>query len=282
VTAAAPPFRLSPRVQPAEAARAVALAQLDYALHGLERGDAEAIHEARKACKKLRALLRLIRPFLGRAYRSENTRLRDVGRKLSRGREAHVLVETADAIFGGDDRLDELAERIRQRPHPATAVSLREARTLLHAARERAAEWPIRQLSAGSLIVGLVLGYRRARQGWHTARRHPSAPLAFHEWRKAAKYHGYQSALVGPLWPEARSRARRLDKLSDLLGEHHDLHVLTVALRRLQPGLGSDELLALARGRIRERQHALAAASLELGALLFRHKPLEWLEAGAR
>src|SRR5260370_7407926 len=43
----------------------------------------EAIHEARKSIKKVRALLRLVRPELGEFYESESARLRDAVRKLS-------------------------------------------------------------------------------------------------------------------------------------------------------------------------------------------------------
>jgi CHAD domain-containing protein len=280
VTRSAPKFELNPRLRPAGAARAVALAQLDHALHGLAHGDPDAVHEARKVCKKLRALLRLVRPFLGRAYRAENARLRDVGRALSQGREAAVLVETADALFGSDDALEPLAERIRERPHPETGVSLRDAQQLLQTERRRVAEWPVRELSAGSLMAGLLGGYRRARAAYRQARRGPTA-LALHEWRKQAKYHGYQSALVSPLWPDARTRVDRLKKLSDLLGHHHDLHVLAMLLRRQGATLGSAALLKKARRKISGAQREDAQGAFKLGKLLFGQRPLAWLAVPA-
>jgi CHAD domain-containing protein len=265
-------------MRPAHAARKVALGQLDHALAGLAHGDPDAVHEARKVCKKLRALLRLIRPFLGRAYRAENARLRDVGRALSQGREAAVLVETADALFGADDALEPLAERIRERPHPESSLSFRDAQQLLQTQRRRVVEWPIRDLSAGALLVGLLAGYRRARRAYRGARRTPT-PVALHEWRKHAKYHGYQSALVSPLWPDARTRVARLKKLSDALGHHHDLHVLATVLRRQKASLGNPQRLHHAHRRIRAAQAGVAAESLQLGKLLFGARPLEWLEA---
>src|ERR1700761_3974460 len=56
----------------------------------------EAIHEARKSIKKLRGLLKLIRPELGNHYRAENKALRAIGRKLSELRDASAIIETFD------------------------------------------------------------------------------------------------------------------------------------------------------------------------------------------
>ncbi|HKN40971.1 MAG TPA: CHAD domain-containing protein [Acidimicrobiia bacterium] len=59
----------------------------------------EAAHDARKRAKKLRALLRLVRPELGDdVYRRENRALRDAARRLSPVRDAWVLVETLDGL----------------------------------------------------------------------------------------------------------------------------------------------------------------------------------------
>ena len=277
MTRKAPAFELDPRLPPARAVHRVATAQFDRALAALTRRDAAAVHDTRKVCKKLRALLRLIRPMLGRAYLAENARLRDTGRVLSRGREAVVLVETADRLFGADAGLAPLAQCIREWPHPETAVPFQEARDLLETGRRSAAGWPIRRLSAGNLMIGLLAGYRRARRAYQQARRSPT-PLALHEWRKQAKYHGYQAALLSRLWPDARSRVNRLKKLSDLLGEHHDLHVLAMQLRRRKAGIACPERLPAARKRIRDAQAECTKEALALGKLLFVAGPLAWLE----
>ena len=61
-------------------------------------GRDEAIHEARKNVKKIRGVLRLMRPELGEIYGLENTFFRDVGRQLSQFRDAGATVETFDAL----------------------------------------------------------------------------------------------------------------------------------------------------------------------------------------
>lgn len=276
----APRFELDRRAAPGRAVRTVALARLDYALAGLAAGDANAVHEARKVCKQLRGLARLVRPQLGGLYVDENIRLRDAGRALSKGREATALVETADALFARDAELAEVARLIRRRPRPRGDLPLRQARAQLEAARRHAADWPLRDLSAGDLVVQLVAGYRRARRGWRAARRRPTV-LVLHEWRKQAKYHGYQCALVAPLWPAARNRIPPLKALSDVLGRHHDLHVLALALRRNAGTHVPPALARLARRRIAGEQVHAARQALKLGSALFARAPMAWLEAPA-
>ena len=82
--------------------RRMAAAQLDKALEHLGCQDGkrdEHIHEARKATKRLRALVRLVRDELGdEVYALENQCYRDAGQWLSGLRDATVLVETLDRL----------------------------------------------------------------------------------------------------------------------------------------------------------------------------------------
>src|SRR5262250_3558709 len=66
--------------------------------NGSPRGSRdEMVHEVRKSLKKLRTLLRLVRPSLGRkTYRQENIALRDIARPLTGVRDAAILVEALD------------------------------------------------------------------------------------------------------------------------------------------------------------------------------------------
>src|SRR5947208_6085187 len=61
-------------------------------------GQDKAVHEARKSIKRTRALLRLVRADDGEVYDTEGTRLRDVGRKLSRLRDAAALIAAFDGL----------------------------------------------------------------------------------------------------------------------------------------------------------------------------------------
>src|SRR5665811_762772 len=75
--------------------RRLSLDEFDRAIGGLTQGSDldQAVHEARKSMKRLRALLRLIRDTLGEnVYRFENDLLRDAGRLIGPVRDSAVLV----------------------------------------------------------------------------------------------------------------------------------------------------------------------------------------------
>src|SRR3954470_16865865 len=79
-------FELDPFEPVPRAVRRTAEKQLESALEQVGRAgrpsreNGKAVHEARKKIKKLRSLLKLLRPKLGEsAYRSPNERLRRVG-----------------------------------------------------------------------------------------------------------------------------------------------------------------------------------------------------------
>ena len=92
--------------------------------------DKEAIHDTRKALKRLRALVRLLRAELGeRRYKREHAILRDAARRLAGARDAEVMVGTLDALLERHPR--ELGRR-RQ------LIELRKRLVAERAAAERA------------------------------------------------------------------------------------------------------------------------------------------------
>ena len=99
-----------------EGCRRIAVEQIERAQILLQgKGDqAIAVHETRKSLKRLRALLRLIRPAMGEeAFKAENGQLRDVGlsradidaeiRRLTPFGRRWVLVPREERGDGGRD-----------------------------------------------------------------------------------------------------------------------------------------------------------------------------------
>ncbi len=143
-------FRFDPGAPIPDEVRRVARGRIDHALDEL-RGESdstreEAVHEARKDMKKLRALLRLVRGELGdRVYAFENTCFRDTARELSGVRDADVMLVTLGDLeerygelpgAGGRLRPALVAHRFRTSAgslHPAKAA----VDTLAEAARPR-------------------------------------------------------------------------------------------------------------------------------------------------
>src|SRR5581483_2794522 len=94
------PYRLQPDGSVPEELRRCAREQLDRAIEELSTGvhedPVEAVHDARKALKKARSLLRLSRGTLDRdERRRDNAALRHAGRELSSARDAEVMLDAA-------------------------------------------------------------------------------------------------------------------------------------------------------------------------------------------
>ena len=90
------------------ALRRIAREQIDRALAAVDRpGENEkGIHKARACCKKLRGLIRLVRPgFVG--FEEENAAFRDAAKALERLRAGGAARETLDRLArAAPERLD--------------------------------------------------------------------------------------------------------------------------------------------------------------------------------
>jgi len=113
----------------------------------------EIVHAIRKDCKKLRGLIRLVRPVFN-DYRAENTAFRDAGRKFSVLRDCGVLIETYDSLLECyKDEIDRAKfapirrhMTVRQKQQAGRNIipdMLTEFRTTMTEARTRANHWRI-------------------------------------------------------------------------------------------------------------------------------------------
>jgi CHAD domain-containing protein len=231
----------------ADELRHTALGQLDHAIRllGAEDGTApagNAVHETRKAIKRLRALMRLLREQLGeKGFARENSLLRDAGLRLAGARDAQVRVITLDALIErhpkklarrrGVSRLrSQLVLEREQAMREAYEDDLARAEVLdeLRALRERVEEWGFpRQEGIAIVAPGLRSIYRqgdsRRRRAARSSRRKDAH--AMHQWRKRVKDLRYAAETLDRGEPLHRL-ARRADRLGELLGEDHDLAML--------------------------------------------------------
>ncbi len=279
-------YKLDPAASLTDTVRDVARDQIDAAIETLEGASddlEEAVHDTRKRCKKLRALLRLVRPGLGKTYGRENAAFRDLARTLSDVRDAQVLAATIDDLceHAEDKAAVDLVAPARDWAMARREAVLREttigqridtAREKLGKARKRAARWDLAGPASEALEGGLAQTYRRARSRWQDATAE-DAPELMHEWRKRVKYHWYHCRLLRRAWPDAmKVRIAALDALGDDLGTDHDLVVLVETLRAEASGiapaaLGAAEALAAA------RSEKLRADALERAPRLFVETP---------
>lgn len=259
-----------------------ALERLRAAAAG-EADAAEAVHGARKDLKKLRAVLRLLRGELGKgAYRRENARFRDAGRALSQARDAEVKLETLEALAGEAQRLpEEAVETWRQGLESDRRVAadvdegraIAEASELIEAGLESIEGWQLQGDSWKTIDGSLTRTYRRGRRAMRAARSSRDEG-DFHEWRKRVKGLWYELRLLEAAWPRVLgATAEEAHRLSELLGDHHDLAVLREDLHERRLGEGETVAFEVA---IARRQEQLSAEALPLGRRLYTERPRDF------
>jgi CHAD domain-containing protein len=285
-------FALAPGEGLAQGLRRIALGQLALALE-LLRGDsgedpARAVHETRKALKRLRALMRLLREEMGeKGFARENALLRDAGQRLAGARDAEVMVSTLDGLLrqrrklarrAGVRRLRTQFERERER---AAARSFEGATVRAQVAGDlrelqlRVALWRLPEREGSELVrAGLERIYRQGRRRERAARKDGSA-ATMHEWRKRVKDLRYAAEMLEGREQRRRIHrvAKRADELGELLGEEHDLALLADRVRASEAFAGRPKARRALQKLIARRRKALRKQALELGERLYRRKP---------
>ncbi|MGB7763376.1 MAG: CHAD domain-containing protein [Bryobacteraceae bacterium] len=277
-------YRLQPGESVREGLRRIAREELASAAGGLRQATArtrdDAIHEARKSVKKVRAILRLMRGELGGMYAVENRRLRDVSRRLAVYRDGMVMIETLDQL--GRRQKDDRAKpalaatrrglvenRRRQRRGPRMTIAMRRAADALLVASAHVSRWRLVMDGPVALAPGMEWAYRRGRAAMAAARRH-AQPEHCHEWRKRVKDHWYHLRLLEARWDAVtRARERSLKELETWLGEHHNLEVLSARLAAEAAAGRKPKEADICRGLIGEWQRELRHKALALGERLY-------------
>lgn len=261
--------------------RRIAIGQIDKAISELDDPSLDArltVHQVRKRCKKVRGLVRLVRPAFP-AYRRENAAYRDAAAELSFLRDTEALIETYDRVTGlYEEQIDRPAfasirRRLTLRQKEAEAREdigdqLEAFREKMIEAKARALRWTLKADDEDAFIDGLGETYGRARKAMKSARKKPSAEV-FHDWRKRIKYHGFHARLLTPAWvgPIAAHHAAA-DMLGKMLGAHHDLDVFSAALDAEPDAYGSAADIEVFRGLMDQQRIGLEATAFEIGARL--------------
>ncbi len=277
--------------------RRIGLQQIDRAMTSLESNAAPgiAVHATRKTLKRVRALLRLIRPGLSaQTFTMENARYRDIGRLLSATRDQHVLVETIvklEGLAAGRTRaaFSALAKRIAPVPANIQATAdpevIADARARLAEGRAAFADLAIKGAGKADRYAiawgGLERSYAQGLRAMGLAYDSQDAE-AFHDWRKRVQHHWRHMSLLTPAWPELfDARIATARQLSALLGEDHDIAMMAHTLAeatgvRVTPMQG--KLIA---AFARDRQDALRADARVLGLRLYCESPTAFAQCVA-
>ncbi len=268
------------------AIRRIACEQISTAIAEVDDPDldtARTVHQVRKRCKRVRGLIRLVRPCFP-DYGEENRTFRDAAATLSRLRDTHVFIETYDELMahanGQAAEHDFAAIRRFLTDRYTDGCNGKGARKRLNAFREtmvaaadRAARWRIDRDGFEAVAGGLGTTYGRARKEMKQAAEAPGNDEMLHRWRKRVKYHGDHIRLLHDMWPTGlRPHGEAAGTLSDMIGFHHDLAVLRVELtdkaRKIENRSSVPVFVAL----IETRQTDLENKAFALGRRLFAEK----------
>ena len=246
-------------------------------------------HAARTHLKRLRAMLRLLRPKLGEQIFCEDDRCyKRAGKKLAAARDATVMLETFDtttntmpATSAPNDAIKMLRSALVEAA--ASDAQLGEEvraklRDELRQARRRVADWPLTQPGFALVQPGLQATYRKCRRALRAAERKPTAE-SMHELRKHAKYLLYQLQF---LRGKAGALNEQINQLSDLghrLGDHHDLAVLHQFLDALPADDAAEAMRQPLQVQLAERMRELEAIVLPLARQCLTQRPAEFVRA---
>jgi CHAD domain-containing protein len=249
-----------------------------------------ALHQARRHVKKVRALLRLVRPALGTSYRKSNMTLRRVNRLLSPIADGEAVLGTlarleqrsaadlSTAVSALRDAL--LARRVAIDRRAKAHRVLQLCSSALHAELSRVSEWRLTRRGRHAVTAGLRKTVRAARRAMARTKLHPTAGN-YHRWRRRVKDHWFQLRLLERrCGGELLTRQRRLETLDGHLGEYHNCALLQSVLAKEQT-LGRLETAQLLRA-LRRYEAELRGEAARVAAEVYDERPRQLLRVVER
>lgn len=261
-------------------AAAAAITEARDALTVTASSPPEAVHRLRKACKRWRALLRLLRSAIGDPADEMRLEARALMRELSEARNAQGALDALHDLAKGDPPIAHASFRtMRARlahardAAEATAVTpelRKRVRGYLDATARALELWNVPEIAFDTIADALTATYRRARklvpENWHDVQ---AGDL--HELRRRVVEHRYQIDAIEPLLPKrGRLLLNEAQRLRTHLGACQDITVLARFLEPHQP-------LAHWRSRltpaIEKRRAAHMRTAERVARRLFSEKP---------
>lgn len=250
------------------------------------RTKAEELHQIRLAIKKLRAMLRLVRPAAGKSFCQERDRqLRSAAKLLSVARDASVAPKT---LRWAEKKVCRKKHRhtfkiVRQRFHPQVnpmrdyasrrAAAVKVIETTVCETEQALQPW--RQGGPGweVLETSWIRQYRK-NQSWMRRAFESGRDKDFHQWRKHVKYFFYQTQLLSAARAGTTAKSmHRLDRLQEQLGRYHDLTVLKDLLLKNPAEYGGKKPVRDVAHQIDQQKKRFRKHCQKLGKKLFSSFP---------
>jgi CHAD domain-containing protein len=251
----------------------------------------EGIHSARKAIKKLRALLHSLRVASDRGVIDRHdAALKALARQLSGARDSAVMLQTLSTLN------QEFAPYIKVATVKTLEKNLRKQYQLEISRRDEPgmSQMLVKELAGIQsditdfisrsegldhqvLISALENIYRAGRRGWKKARA-GGKPKDFHNWRRKVKNLWYLARLIKDWNPGRFGRlVQQLDDLGEVLGFDHDMFVLQLFIQEHPLLCGSSKQAEMISALIHIRQQLLRQDALVLANPVYSRKPGEFI-----
>ncbi|MCG8581585.1 MAG: CHAD domain-containing protein [Bacteroidales bacterium] len=212
-----------------------------------------SVHEIRKAIKRIRAILRLVRWDIGEElYQSENMRFRDLGRQLSQLRDYHVIITYLAENFEAEElRIPENsfinlinylnAKKEVELKRCVDNQTLETIKEQMEISTKDLSEFPFDFLGPHTIRQGTANAYSQClNKISETQLKLDDHPL--HELRKRVKYLLNQMILIQEVWPDFfKTYAVSLKEASDLLGDDHNIAEAISLVNSLPSDIISEE-----------------------------------------
>jgi CHAD domain-containing protein len=242
----------------------------------------ESIHETRKNIKKIRSILRLLmNNFDNQAFEVFNLEFRDSGRKLSSLRDAEALLEISDKIktkkITSQKSIDNTRIQLIKYKDKITAEFLsNEDINLIIENLENLEKKFVNLEFFGKDSFVFNLGLQKIYIHCIKLMKKCSkdgTDLDFHEWRKQVKYLWNSIMFFQKIWnPVLATYSDEIHKLSDYLGDMHDLTVLNEMIVNNQIELETEDKERMLE-MIENLKNKLRKLSFSQGFKLFIDKP---------
>jgi CHAD domain-containing protein len=277
-------YRFKRREPVADAFRRISREQFVGLLSRLKTTADDGIHEARKHCKMLRALVELLSGACdARACQRADEALEKIARSLAPVRDADVRLQTLEALLTragprAPQRFAHVHGLLRAQAASAhrlglTTADLRDVAALVKAAEARLLALEFSRKGWRAIGPGITRAFRRGRRSFAQSLEDPS-PEIRHQWRKRVKLLWYHVRLLQGSQPKRLAAlARKLESLGETLGAEHDLAVLRQHLaqhgKRNRSPASFDGIIE----RIDVRRSQLRRIADALGHTLYAEKP---------
>lgn len=239
----------------------------------------EGVHGARRRLKRIRSIVRLMRPCLGRDYEAYRDDIRSVARSLAVFRDADVLQAMATdlrAVSAPDQQA--LIERAigaldTQKPNRRRGTLIPVLRALEELELD-AEDLPDPDDGTALYLRAVDRAYRRGRRSMKRARRSRAA-ADFHRWRKDAKDLWHILVLAHRRVPKKmRRHADRIDTLAEILGLDHDYWITGEHIAKVSGDFSNQEAT---RHLVATRRKRLQKDALKRGKRLYGRSPRKFV-----